>query len=564
MKKKLSVIMAVLLMLLGMIGCKPDLPDDNEAQTSGEDDGMTEIRSDQLAAFAVIRPSTAGSELIEETKTFVSELNRLHKTQIKPKDDFLMPGSEPATYEILIGDAERDEVKTFLASCRARDWGYGIVGTKLIIAGKNEAGTLKALRMFSKKYLTEADTIFFRAQDAVYTAAVYELDSITLNGSELKEYSIVYPRKNALSEKEAGEMLQEYLLEVYGYTLPLVSDHEFSAEKAIFLGKTAQITAGMQEARNALLAPGSEEKRVYLCGTEAQVWIDAEDQNGISAGVKHLTGKIVPVGGEKSCVVTVADGTADSYVGTAVSSMSFNVYYDADIAHMARVVKLIKTYMPDTIGFQEATPEWMEYLRRQLGNIYGDVGRGREAGNKGEHSAVFYKKSRFALIEDGTKWLSPNPEAEGSSFPGAGWQRIMTYALLEERESGERFMHINTHLGVEDDIRPKQLEVLKELIEKLPDVPFVVTGDFNWEDSASLNAKMGEIGCINSAKAAKKSDASLTYRGWENSSGTALLDYLFLSKRTANADSYHVCTEQVDGDWPSDHFPILVDWYTVK
>ena len=47
----------------------------------------------------------------------------------------------------------------------------------------------------------------------------------------------------------------------------------------------------------------------------------------------------------------------------------------------------------DSIGVQEATPEWMATLKETVGEKYSFVGVGRDDGaNEGEYSAIFYLK----------------------------------------------------------------------------------------------------------------------------------------------------------------------------
>ena len=47
----------------------------------------------------------------------------------------------------------------------------------------------------------------------------------------------------------------------------------------------------------------------------------------------------------------------------------------------------------DSIGVQEATPEWMATLKETVGEKYAYVGVGRDDGdNEGEYSAIFYQQ----------------------------------------------------------------------------------------------------------------------------------------------------------------------------
>ena len=50
---------------------------------------------------------------------------------------------------------------------------------------------------------------------------------------------------------------------------------------------------------------------------------------------------------------------------------------------------------PDTVGLQEATPEWMEYLKDALSDKYDYVGIPRE--DDGEYSSIFYLKDKLVI-----------------------------------------------------------------------------------------------------------------------------------------------------------------------
>ena len=59
----------------------------------------------------------------------------------------------------------------------------------------------------------------------------------------------------------------------------------------------------------------------------------------------------------------------------------------------------------------------------------------------------------------------------------------MTYAVLERKSDGARFIHVNTHLATDAASRHKQIEVLLAMagtiLEKYGDLPIYFTGDFN-------------------------------------------------------------------------------------
>ena len=54
------------------------------------------------------------------------------------------------------------------------------------------------------------------------------------------------------------------------------------------------------------------------------------------------------------------------------------------------IVSLIKEEDVDILGIQEGLPSQIEYLSKQLDD-YSMIGEGRDGGNSGEYSAIYYK-----------------------------------------------------------------------------------------------------------------------------------------------------------------------------
>ena len=134
----------------------------------------------------------------------------------------------------------------------------------------------------------------------------------------------------------------------------------------------------------------------------------------------------------------------------AMKIMSFNVLCGGQgqkdwPARTPLVVRTIYKQDPDTFGVQEAHIGWMRVLKACL-PAYDCVGVGRDdGGEKGEFSAVFFKRDKYDLLDSGSFWLSETPDK-----PGKGWDaaciRICSWAKLREKDSGKTFVHLNTHL----------------------------------------------------------------------------------------------------------------------
>lgn len=570
-KRLLSLLLAGTLLCPVLAGCNdvaqnPSDTTGRETESEELQDTAGKITAAQLANYTVVRSALADKSVTNAANAFVTALNSAYGLSKELNRDH-----EETECEILIGEADRKETQSFLADLRAGDWGYGMVGTKLIIAGKSDEGTLAALTAFTEAYLQSAADVFFDSANAYTYLAEYSLKTVTVNGKDLKDYTIVCPETSTKGEDEAALLLRNTVLESYGYALPVVKDSRFSGGNAIYIGAVSQITAEMQTERNTALPADSSERAYYMAGSDGVLWLDANLKRGISESVKGL-GATMLGATDGVCTLTVGAGEATSFLKTSVSSMSFNISYkfvNGDATQMARaerVITLIKNYDPDTIGFQEANPDWMEYLSEQLGATYGYVGEARMGNGKSNDEAnpVFYKKEKFTLVKSGTYWLSLQPTVQGSLYQGASLPRVLTYAVLQDKTTGEKIMHLNTHLAdTPKAARLGQLGIVCKLVENvLPqNIPFVLTGDFNQTaKDGVLASTLAEIGCVNSTEIMESGDASAaTFPGGKN-----VIDYLWATEETIGVKSYKVCDEKINDGTVSDHNPLFVEWYTVK
>ena len=246
-----------------------------------------------------------------------------------------------------------------------------------------------------------------------------------------------------------------------------------------------------------------------------------------------------------------------------MTAMSYNVYCANMTAdRMSRVVTKMKKYMPDTIGIQEATPVWMNYLQENLGDTYAMVGLGRDGGSSGEHSSILYNKHIFNLTGWGTKWLSATPDVV-SRYPESMYNRIFTYAFLQRKVDKQMILVINTHLEYTTDaIRLKQLAIIQDFVDKHSNgYPVYISGDYNADYGSAACVKMEQYGYKNGSTAAKSfTGATFTNYGAEN----RILDYIYFSKNDFTLNYYKVCNEYINGSWTSDHHPIYVRYQLNK
>lgn len=228
------------------------------------------------------------------------------------------------------------------------------------------------------------------------------------------------------------------------------------------------------------------------------------------------------------------------------------------------VCAVIEQYLPDSFGVQEATPKWLKKLDGKLGDKYDRVGEARDRNIFGsEYSCVYYLKDKYNLIDSGTIWLSETPEVKYSQSFDTACTRIATWAVLENKETGVRYTHINTHLDhVLESTRVAQADVLIEKIKELQkEGTIVCTGDFNTDCSSDVYKEMLKI-VDDSRLLAKDTDDGITYHNYgkiEDEPGGAI-DFAFVTKDT-KVDTYKIIRNTVNSMYPSDHYAVCADIY---
>ena len=261
----------------------------------------------------------------------------------------------------------------------------------------------------------------------------------------------------------------------------------------------------------------------------------------------------------------VIDGIPEK-ADDAARVMSFNVRCADDkegsVKNRSKIVTaIIEQYLPDSVGVQEATGKWMRILSENL-EAYAAIGEHRDEDAESEYSAIFYLKDKFNLLDSGTIWLSDTPEVKYTKYEESGCTRIATWVVLENKETGEAFVHINTHLDhMSDNARVMQVKVLSSKIAELKEAgyPIVCTGDFNAQPTTTVYATVMET-LVDSKDIANNSDDGITAHGYgkheDYSAGP--IDYVFVSENV-EVDTYKIIRNTAKNMYPSDHYPVVAD-----
>ena len=211
---------------------------------------------------------------------------------------------------------------------------------------------------------------------------------------------------------------------------------------------------------------------------------------------------------------------------------------------------------PDIFGVQEARLDQERYIADQCPD-YVPFGVGRDDGaDEGERASIFYNRNKLEMLDGGTWWLSETPDV-----PSVGWDakypRTATWALMRVLGTGKQFYFVNTHLDHKGaEARRNGLLMIVDKIRQMnPDIPLVLTGDFNVKPSDPCLFGLDQL--MKSARkvAVKTTDANSCNDYKKPAAKT--IDYIYFTG-FSKATEYAVLDKEYAGkEFISDHYPIL-------
>ncbi|MBD0378793.1 endonuclease/exonuclease/phosphatase family protein [Paenibacillus sedimenti] len=256
--------------------------------------------------------------------------------------------------------------------------------------------------------------------------------------------------------------------------------------------------------------------------------------------------------------------------------MTFNLRYntpnDGENAwplRVHRVSGIIQDRDPVIVGTQEGYRDMLIELHGQLPG-YEWIGSGRFGGQDNEHCAIFYKNDRVVILEHGQFWLSESPEEVASKSWDSYFPRICTWARCRLIAENREFMLYNTHLDhASQEARDRGIEVIWSYIithRSLYGLPAVLMGDMNsfpehqpirfLEEEAKIEGGIDGMPWLTNAYTVLPASAGLTAHNFHGGDEGKPIDYIFVSPEISVMECL-VDRRQIDGGYPSDHYPIV-------
>lgn len=261
--------------------------------------------------------------------------------------------------------------------------------------------------------------------------------------------------------------------------------------------------------------------------------------------------------------ITRAANAQQLIVGT------FNIRYDnpRDTGNLwvnrAPVVSnLVRFHNFDVLGIQEGLKNQLDDMSKALPE-YERYGKGRDDGKDGgEHSAIFYKKSRFKLLKSGDFWLSETPDKPGLGWDATCCNRICSWVYLQDLKTKKQFYAFNVHFDHQGVVARKESSklILKKINEIAGNTPAILTGDLNGGRDSEWYKELADskllLDTYTQVKFPYANNAS--FNSFRTPRGQAVIDHIFVTK-AFTVSRWGILTDTYYGKFPSDHFPVLAE-----
>jgi len=264
-----------------------------------------------------------------------------------------------------------------------------------------------------------------------------------------------------------------------------------------------------------------------------------------------------------------------------VRVMSYNILYGTSGAagvpwetRGKRVAELVRQLNPDVWGVQEALSSQIDDLLSALPE-YATLGEGRRGLIQDEHMNIFYRRDRFRVLKCGTFWLSETPEKPGSQSWGSSLPRIVTWAVLFDKESSKPFLYCNTHFdhpATAQTVRLNSAVVTWKFIkDRFPELPVVLTGDLNCSPSEEamqfLTGKLPAEGITGDfvdtyaslgGPEPSPDNGITTFHGYAETPPARRIDYVLVRKGIKPLRA-GILIKKIEDAYPSDHHPVWAE-----
>ncbi len=512
------------------------------------------LATNRVAAYQLILPTERSDILSAAADALSKKLTALTGVPFRILEDDTRDGLPvDGAGEIVIGNCRRTETQERLRGMTYRDSATVVTDANILFIGCEDARVSDAVHRFIA-YLEQPGHIEAKGnavllhweRDVTTPYTAYLFADLTLGGTSISEYRIVYPAgEDSAAYRFSAMEIRNSIGKRCGAVLPAVADTEPEQPYEILVGKTSrqeslalyQGTSAVAGLEYGLSVSGT--KLLVVSGglfslSSAVRMLDSQialSENGALDGISRERATLVksPIPKAKGDYRFMTYNILVEYPGWGSGGV-----IPAEVEIRREIVsEMILRYRPDVAALEEVFEAWDRQLPPLIEGEYAYVCQTRKDG-KCNRNPLIYRKDRLTLIDSGYVDIE-NPLTRVC--------RCVTWAVFEDIRTGARFGAMSTHWDPHDaGKRLKQAETMAALSRSLEEqyrIPFVAMGDFN----------------------SKPSDAEfrafMTGSGLADLSGAGGYDHIFCNP------AFSVVAKGVEKNncvqYASDHYPVWVD-----
>ena len=248
MKRFLLLLLSLAMVMGLLVACAPQNGGGESDSTVSDDAGSTEQVTDgetessgediptviSLADYRVIFPSDASVQLINAVDALCAELGWTH---LDPTED----AAEVSPLEIIVGEADRQGVAEAMLDLRKDEYliRHDAKTQQIFVLGSDMNQITLALDTLRDTLIDRnTQTLNLPVGGSYYSPSQYPLRQFTINGTSIREYTIVYPTGADLLTRSAALNIVDYFQTYMGVELACVTDATEESEYEILLGAT--------------------------------------------------------------------------------------------------------------------------------------------------------------------------------------------------------------------------------------------------------------------------------------------------------------------------------------
>lgn len=255
---------------------------------------------------------------------------------------------DDGTFEILVGHTNRalsTEAKAMLTTYL--DFAIVYKDNKLAISANNEARLVAAVEYVLTKLTLKDDKVIYSGGEQyleVYTE--YAMKDISIDGTDIASFKVVYPAKASDAEKKTAEQLADWLMSTCGKTVGLVDDSTAESANEILVGKTNRALSA-EVTGEAPLA----DMQFLSAVKDGKLAINADTGNGYNEALRGFKNAMTKSGGN----ITEPFGnrwlTLDEIIEISVGSPNIKIKDNAVEFYKATDEQMI-AYGPEGSGMR--------------------------------------------------------------------------------------------------------------------------------------------------------------------------------------------------------------------